>query len=199
MGERHIQGLLLAGGQSTRMGTDKALLDIGGKPLVYRLVRQLVHLTDHVTVSVGRPEREAIYRANLGELADTVSYMSDIYPECGPLSGLHAGLSAIGSGYVFVMACDMPRVSEELLAALKAHMAQGADVIHVKGQPFHALYHAGTAPDIEASLKKGDLRLMGLLNGLRTIVVGPQQPNHMATFINLNTPAEYINYISDNS
>lgn len=199
MGDRNLQALLLAGGQSTRMGTDKALLDIGGKPLVYRLAKQLALLTDHVTLSVGPPEREAIYRANLGELADSVTYVHDIYPACGPLSGLHAGLSAIGSGYVFVMACDMPQVSEELLGVLKANMAQEADVIHVTGQPFHALYHAGTAVAIMTALEKRDLRLMGLLNGLRAIAVDPHELAQITTFINLNTPAEYIKYIADNS
>ncbi|WP_138753793.1 molybdenum cofactor guanylyltransferase [Paenibacillus sinopodophylli] len=199
MKKPHIQGLLLAGGQSSRMGTDKALLDIGGKSLIYRLAKQMAGLTEHVTVSIGHTEREGVYRESLGELADAVSYVSDRYPGCGPLSGLHAGLSAIGEGYVFVMACDMPLLSEELLAELLQKLEHEADVIHVSGQPFHALYHARTASAISLSLAAGDFRLMGLLGKLKSVQVDPRETEFISPFINLNTPEEYNKYIAHNS
>lgn len=198
MENHHIQGLILAGGLSTRMGTDKALLPIAGKPLLYRLVEEVSRLTQHVTVSVGSPEREALYRESLGDLGETVSFAVDLIPECGPLSGLHAGLSAIGDGYVFTMACDMPQLSEELLSALLTHTDSGADVIYAPGQPFHALYHARTAGQIEAALKAGDFRLMGLLNRLRSVEINLQEQGESSYFINLNTPADYNKYIARN-
>ena len=197
MGEHDIHGLILAGGQSTRMGTDKALLPIQGKPLLVRLVDQMLSLTEHVTISVGASGREAVYREILGELGEGVSFVLDRYPGCGPMSGLHAGLSAIAEGYVFVMACDMPRLSEELLHQLMVHTDSGADVIHVSGQPFHALYHARTLPRIEEALEQKDYRLMRLLHGLHAFVVNPRENDGEQLFTNLNTPADYNSYIDE--
>lgn len=194
MKQQTIQGLILAGGQSTRMGTDKALLAINGRPLLYRLVQQLTSLTQQVTISVGSPQREALYRESLGGLAEAVSFVTDRYPGCGPLSGLHAGLSAIADGYAFVIACDMPQLSEALLQQLVTHTDSGADVIHVAGQPFHALYHARAAAQIQASLEAKDYRLMGLLHNLHAIEVTPIESGQTSVFTNLNTPEDYNEY-----
>ncbi|WP_053373720.1 molybdenum cofactor guanylyltransferase [Paenibacillus sp. FJAT-27812] len=195
MGKHRINGLILAGGLSTRMGTDKALLPIEGKPLLYRLVEQLSALTQHVIISVGSSEREALYRESLEERGGTVSFALDHAQGCGPLSGLHAGLSAAAEGYVFVMACDMPELSEELLAQLMAHIDSGADVIHADGQPFHALYHTRTATQIAAALDAQDYRVMRLLSRLHTLVVSPSGNGREIVATNLNTPDDYNKYI----
>jgi molybdopterin-guanine dinucleotide biosynthesis protein A len=195
--KHNIHSLLLAGGLSSRMGTDKALLLIEGKPLLYLLVEQLRALTEHVIISVGSSEREALYRGILGNLGDPVSFALDRYPGCGPLSGLHAGLSTVTEGYVFVMACDMPHLSEELLAQLMGHVESGADVIHASGQPFHALYHARAVPQIEVALDQRDFRVMRLLERLHTVVVNPLANGGKAIFTNLNTPDDYTKYISE--
>lgn len=197
MGKHPIHSLILAGGFSSRMGTDKALLPIDGKPLLYRLVQQLSGLTQHITISVGPSQREALYRESLGDLGEKVSYVTDRFEGCGPLSGLHAGLSSIAEGYVFIMACDMPQLSEELLSQLMVHADSGADVIHVSGQPFHALYHVRTAKEIEASLEARDYRLMKLLQRLRTVEVNLQENGIAPVFTNLNTPDDYNKYIEE--
>jgi molybdopterin-guanine dinucleotide biosynthesis protein A len=194
MTKHNIHGLILAGGLSTRMGVDKALLIIEGKTLLYRLVEQLTGLVQHVVVSVGSLQREALYRESLEELGEKVSFALDRYPECGPLSGLHAGLSMIAEGYVFVMACDMPQLSEALFSELLAYMDKGVDVIHTPNQPFHALYHARMVSQIEEALEAQDFRLMGLLRRLQTLEVTPQEQRGASIFTNLNTPADYNKY-----
>ncbi|WP_169084428.1 molybdenum cofactor guanylyltransferase [Paenibacillus sp. PL91] len=194
MGKHPIHSLLLAGGLSSRMGTDKALLLIEGKPLLCLLVEQLRALTEHVILSVGSSEREAIYRGILGDMGESVSFALDRYPGCGPLSGLHAGLSAVTEGYVFVMACDMPQLSEELLTQLMGHLESGADVIHASGQPFHALYHTRAVPQIAMALDEQDFRVMRLLGRLQTVVVSPLAIGGKAIFTNLNTPDDYSKY-----
>jgi molybdopterin-guanine dinucleotide biosynthesis protein A len=197
MGKYPIGSLILAGGHSSRMGTDKALLPIGGKPLLYRLVQQLSKLTQEVTVSVGTSQREAIYRVCLGGLGEKVGYAVDRYPESGPLSGLHAGLSSQLEGYLFVMACDMPNVSEELLEKLMSHKNSGANVIHVSGQPFHALYHTRALRSIEAALQQGDYRLLGLLRSMDSFEVALPENCPSSLFANLNTPADYEAYSAE--
>ncbi|WP_141506563.1 molybdenum cofactor guanylyltransferase [Paenibacillus luteus] len=197
MGKYPIGSLILAGGHSSRMGTDKALLPIDGKPLLYRLVQQLSNLTQKVTVSVGTTQREAIYRQCLGDLGEKVGYAVDRYPERGPLSGLHAGLSSQPEGYLFVMACDMPNVSEELFEKLMSYNNSRVDVIHVMGQPFHALYHTRALRPIEAALQEGDYRLLGLLRRMASIEVALPENICSNLFTNLNTPADYEAYSSE--
>lgn len=190
-----VKGLILAGGKSSRMGTDKALLTIEGKPLVYRLASWLLERLPTVTVSVGPPEREAVYREAMGELAGQATFVADGYPDCGPLAGLHAGLAAAPPGYVFVIACDMPAMSPALYDRLAAHTGSGADVIHCAGQPFHAFYHTRVAEAVRVALESEDYRVMGLLGRLGTVTVEPEEEaERSSAFTNLNTPDDYKSY-----
>ncbi|KRE48543.1 molybdenum cofactor guanylyltransferase [Paenibacillus sp. Soil522] len=197
MKQQAIHGLILAGGQSTRMGTDKALLPINGRPLLYRLASQVAAFTQTVTIAIGAPQRESLYREALSDLAAQVSFVTDQFPGCGPLSGLHAGLSAIADGYVFIIACDMPQLSAPLLQQLLSRIDSGADVIHAAGQPFHAIYHTRTAAQIQAALEAQDYRLMGLLNRLQTIEIAMKEGSQSTAFTNLNTPEDYNKYTAE--
>ena len=179
------------------MGTDKALLPINGRPLLYRLASQVLAFTQTVTIAIGAPQRESLYREALSDLAAQVSFVTDQFPGCGPLSGLHAGLSAIADGYVFIIACDMPQLSAPLLQQLLSRIDSGADVIHAAGQPFHAIYHTRTAAKIQAALEAQDYRLMSLLNSLHTIVIATQEGDQSTAFTNLNTPEDYNKYTAE--
>lgn len=190
-----IQGLILAGGQSSRMGTDKALLDIAGQPLLKHIIARMKLLgISMVTVAVADAAREARYREALGECGDleSVRYAHDRFVGCGPVSGLHAGLSSMQEeGYVFVLACDMPSVSETLYTRLAAESAVSeAEVIRTPEQPFHALYHTKAAPKLLQQLEQGELRMMRMLGQLHTALIEPSAPEEEA-FRNLNTREDY--------
>jgi molybdopterin-guanine dinucleotide biosynthesis protein A len=199
--ELPMHGIILAGGQSTRMGTDKALLDIGGKPLLGLLIERMLSLgLNSITVSVSGKEREMKYRDSLGEsLAGQIRFVQDEYPDCGPLAGLHAGLSGLPAGYAFVMACDMPVVSEPLLRRMLERAAMTGknkpDVIRTGDQPFHALYHTRAMRLLGERLKRGDLRVMAMLNELESVILEPSAEEE-AAFINLNTPEMYDEFVS---
>lgn len=175
------------------------MLPIDGKPLLVHLARRLLELTESVTVAAGTLDRAAAYREPLADIEREVSggrlrFVADAYPGDGPLAGLHAGLSALPEGYVFVIACDMPAVSEPLLARLIEEAGRsGADVIHVLDQPFHALYHARVASTLQEALESGSFRVMQLLRGLRTATVPDDESLEGLT--NLNTPDDYRDYI----
>lgn len=201
MGDRNHQplhGLILAGGQSSRMGTDKALLQVQGQSMLYRLAGQLLAENMTVTIAAGSPERESAYRGSLGDLAAAVGFAYDAYPGCGPLSGLHAGLSAIRSGWVFVVACDMPSISVPLLERMRSNLVPNVDidVIHAPRQPMHALYKASAHAVIEQALQRGDYRFMRLLAQLQTLEVTPTIEEASNAFANLNTPEAYAQYVS---
>lgn len=199
---RPFHGLILSGGLSSRMGRDKAQLPLDGEFLLERLARRLLGLTRSVTVAAGTRERAELYREQLGGLPGSLAFVIDEYPGAGPLAGLHAGLSALPEGYVFVMACDMPQVSEVLLARLAAECCNGResgpewDVIHVEGQPFHALYHTKAAYSIREAMKNRDFRVMSLLRKLQTCAIKGDHLEAEEALINLNTPEDYLSYLS---
>jgi molybdopterin-guanine dinucleotide biosynthesis protein A len=199
-----MQGLILAGGKSSRMGQDKALLPVNGVPLLRSIVEQMGRVCAKVGIASGDESRAGLYREALSGLRRVpVQYIYDRYPDCGPLAGLHAGLTELREGYLFVMACDMPYLSESLLKrmALRAedHTSDSggnvADVIHVPEQPFHALYHARAAEIVKQQLEKGEYRLMRLLDALHSEPVETESEEELQAFHNLNTPGAYENFI----
>ncbi|GGD93024.1 molybdenum cofactor guanylyltransferase [Paenibacillus nasutitermitis] len=236
------QGIILAGGRSLRMGTDKAMLDLGGQPLLLRIIGQMRAAGIHsLILAVRDGEQEKRYLSALRErlqvgnirivsgaglqaapsftdpalLAEDIagrdwpesvsgpeelgiSFTQDSYPECGPLAGLHAALSAAPEeGYAFVMACDMPVLSIPLLLrmAAAAQANQPVDAILTAGQPFHALYHTDAARVIQQQLERGDFRVMHMLERLRSVTVSLTE-EEAAAYVNLNTPEIYRQFLS---
>ena len=125
MPDNVLSVLILAGGDSSRLGTDKAWLPAGGGPLVERLARRVLPLAGEILFSANQPERYRVLAASLPIPAQVVS---DVYPGAGPLAGLHAGLRAAGHDLVLVLATDMPLVNLTLLAYLVG-LAEGVEVV----------------------------------------------------------------------
>ena len=94
---KDVSGIILAGGASARLGQDKALVQVAGRPLVERVVEALRALADEIVLVTPSPERLAW----LGLPA-----VDDVYPGIGTLGGLHAGLNAIANPYGLVVGCD---------------------------------------------------------------------------------------------
>ncbi|MBM7566587.1 molybdenum cofactor guanylyltransferase [Paenibacillus sacheonensis] len=194
-----ITGIILAGGRSARMGSNKALLPVDGKPLLRHLAERMLALgVRRIIVACGTEERGREYRTLLQGLHGTVGLTADRFPDCGPLAGLHAALSAMPEpGYGFAMACDMPVISETLFARMGRAAEESASrpqLVRTALQPFHALYHTSAAEELERRLERGDLRVMPLLNALLTVELEPAAGEEEA-FINLNTPELYERYV----
>jgi molybdopterin-guanine dinucleotide biosynthesis protein A len=194
-----ITGIILAGGQSTRMGSNKALLPVDGKPLLRHLAERMLALgMRRIIVACGTEDRGREYRALLQGLAGDVGLAADRFPDCGPLAGLHAALSAMPEdGYGFAMACDMPVISETLFERMRRAAEEAArcpQLIRTALQPFHALYHTSAVGELERRLERGDLRVMPLLGALLTIEMAPTADEEEA-FVNLNTRELYERYV----
>ncbi|REE91393.1 molybdenum cofactor guanylyltransferase [Paenibacillus taihuensis] len=197
-----VHGIILAGGQSRRMGTDKALLPVGEKVLL-RIIAdgmRLAGIGGTIIVAAGDGEREETYQQALIGVRGPIEFVRDTYVDSGPLAGLHASLSEIpGQAYAFVMACDMPVLSESLLGRMLASASFSddcPDVIRTTlNQPFHALYHTGVVNRLQQLLEQRDLRVMSFLNGLSARSLSPT-PEEASAFINLNTPELYAQYIA---
>ncbi|XEC95273.1 molybdenum cofactor guanylyltransferase [Paenibacillus tarimensis] len=195
-------GIIIAGGRSVRMGSDKALLPVGGRPLLAGVTEQVAALCGKVLIVANGEQRLEQYRAVIGEYApgmkSVVRIVADRYPGSGPLAGLEAGMSELPQqGYAFVLACDMPHISTTLLQRMAERADGAADVVHAAGQPFHALYHTRTAETARRMLEEGDFRFMRLFERLRVTEVSPVSEEEAGAFVNLNTPQAYQRYVDN--
>ncbi len=181
-----------AGGQSRRMGQDKALMPFLGRPLIARVLDRLRPIADELLVTTNRPDAYRFLSVRL---------VSDLRPGRGALGGLYTALHAARHPLVAVVACDMPFVSAALIEHARDLLVQGdADlVIPASGErlePLHAVYRRETClPAVEAALDAGEWRMISWFPRVRVRVLSPAVVRkHDATglaFWNLNTPQEF--------
>ncbi len=181
---------ILAGGRSSRMGSDKALLPFHGRTLVEHVAAQAHSVTANVTL-VGKRERYI----NFGYVV-----IEDSMAECGPLAGVHAALASTACDWNLILACDMPEVTAEFLGELLAHAESGcADVVipvtpEGAPEPLCAAYHRRCAEVIGNALKNGVRKVTDGLAGLK---VDHWSVPDSHFFRNLNTPQDYATYSHD--
>lgn len=183
-----LAGVVLAGGKSQRMGTDKAVLRFGEATLLERVVERVRACCDPVFVVASRP---GCY-SHLGLTA-----LVDRWAGLGPLAGLDAGLRACPGGYAAVVACDLPFVRPKFLQGL-ARQAQGADaVVPVtdRPHPLCAVYHRRVADVAEVLLRAGGGSLRDLLARLQVRYVPEEALRRwdpdLDSLLNVNTPEDY--------
>jgi molybdenum cofactor guanylyltransferase len=193
--------LILAGGSSSRMGRDKAWLDLDGMPLVERVARRLLPIAGEVIFSANDagPFREVI-----AGLPVPAAVVADVYVAAGPLAGLHAGLAAARYEAVVAVATDMPFVDHRVIERMMALCGEADAVVPrilVEGsgepqpEPLHAIYRRSCLPAIEAALSKGRRRMTSFLGDVSACYVDEEalrivDPG-LASFRNVNTPEEW--------
>jgi molybdopterin-guanine dinucleotide biosynthesis protein A len=177
-----------AGGQSRRMGRDKGLVLLNGKPLVRHLLDRVADLGDEILITTNRPEDYAFLGMRLAP---------DESPGAGALSGLRTALKAAHGDKVLVLACDMPFVSRPLLMYLIG-LAPQADVVIPRPageyEPMHAVYDRGCLSEIEVSLEAGDMRMISFFSRVNVLPVEDDILERLdpgrRSFFNVNTPAD---------
>ena len=186
---RGVTGAILAGGKSLRMGSDKALLPHHGGRLIEAIHRRMAELFEEVIVVTGAPGRYDFLPCRR---------VPDRFEGMGALGGIHSALVHSGTDLVFVVACDMPTWSGELVRHL-CGLAEGADAVVPEGEkglePLHAVYRKSALPAIEKSLRNGERRVITLFDRVRIRRVAAEEvsrvdPSHDA-FRNINTPEDY--------
>jgi molybdopterin-guanine dinucleotide biosynthesis protein A len=186
-----ISLVIQAGGESRRMGADKALLPFLGQPLILRPLNHLAGLADEVLVTSNHAES---YRF-LG-----LTPISDLLPGYGALGGLYTALSVARYPFVALVACDMPFASLEIFALeLVLLQETGVDAVvprYTGGtEPFHAVYRRESClPFVRSSLQAGKRRVDSWFSEvniryLEAEEMLPYDPEGLA-FLNINTPEE---------
>ena len=186
-------GVILAGGRSSRMagrmGAPKALLEVGGIPIVLREVQALREVFDEVLIVAKDP---APYEGlGLKAIPDADRFRG----VAGPLTGLYTALREIEHGYAFVAACDMPFIEPGLVRWLTG-LARGDNLVipEVDGliEPLFALYPRSSLPAFEAALERGVKRLRDVFGELEVSYAdGGGMRVHdpeLLSLINVNTP-----------
>ncbi|HUZ01064.1 MAG TPA: molybdenum cofactor guanylyltransferase [Thermomicrobiaceae bacterium] len=188
---------VLAGGQSRRMGRDKALLSLRGRALLDHVLERVSGLGDDLfVVATDRPDY-----ARLG-----VRVVPDLLAGRGALGGIHTAISTARHPYCLVVACDMPFLSPELLTYMAA-LPRDFDVLvptldasrsnQGGSQTFetlHAIYGSTCLPAIERRLARGDLKVVDLLRDVRCRTIPEstirRHDPELLSFVNANTPTD---------
>lgn len=185
-----VTAVILAGGESRRMGTNKALLKVGDSALIESVYRTLAAIFHEVILVTNTPEEYGFIPCRK---------VADIYPGAGSIAGLHAGLAASSTERVFVTACDMPYLNPDLIKLL-CNISLNADaVVPVNSdglrEPLHAVYATSVLNEIQKSIERDDKSILNLLDRIHTTLVTPEVfqsiPGAEKSFCNVNTPEEY--------
>ena len=189
MGE--IEGFILAGGASSRMGEDKALLRLGGELFVGRVARALRAVAGRVRAVSSRHEGAAL----------GFEVVPDVYEGRGALGGIHAALAACGAPWAAVVSCDLPFVTGDLLSRLASFRSGEMDAVAPvqpdgRRQPLCALYAREPCLRMtEDLIRAGELRPRALLGRVRTRWVDFGELEDLKGsenfFRNVNTPEDY--------
>jgi molybdopterin-guanine dinucleotide biosynthesis protein A len=184
--------VIQAGGQSSRMGEDKALKPFLGRPLIQRVVDRFRPIADEIIVTTNRPEDYDFLNLRL---------FSDIKPDRGALGGLYTAIASAAHPYVAVIACDMPFASAKLIEAMSRLIVQKeTDVVIPKSddyyEPLHAVYRRETClPAIEAAIGADQWKVIAWFPEVKVYALVSEEvklldPDGLA-FWNVNTLEEF--------
>jgi molybdenum cofactor guanylyltransferase len=177
---------ILAGGASSRMGRDKSLLLVDGKPLVQRVRDQLSRRFDDILISTNEAEKYAFLDART---------VPDLVPGHGPLMGIRSAVDAARYDRVFVTACDIPVIDGDTVERMLA-LAEDCDCVVPRSrlglEPLFAVYRKSTIPAMCDVLDSGERRIRAVFPRVRThgFDLGPSR-----WYRNLNTNEDVVAFL----
>ncbi|MBC7876294.1 MAG: molybdenum cofactor guanylyltransferase [Anaerolineales bacterium] len=184
--------VIQAGGQSSRMGEDKALKPFLGRPLIQRVIDRLTPIADELIVTTNRPAEYTFLNVRL---------VSDLKPGRGALGGLYTAIASATHPLVAVVACDMPFASWLFFEGARRLMVEEeADVMISKTgagyEPLHALYRRETClPAIESAIDADQWKVVSWFPHVKVRILTTEELKHFdpsgLAFSNINTPEEF--------
>lgn len=185
----NVSAIILTGGKSSRMGTNKALLPLGEENTITRIADVAKACCEQIILVTNEPEKYDFL---------ALPCVKDIYKEKGPLGGLHSGLSAINTQKALVFPCDLPLISLEYIQPLLAADEKYDIVIYEAEGRIHPLlgrYHKNVLPRMITCLKEHRLKIQEFFQPLQVKILkaesyGFSVPPEIC-FMNMNTEADY--------
>lgn len=150
--KHRASAVILTGGESSRMGFDKAAIKLNGRTLTQNAHEELYRYFDQVVISI-----QAERQINFFVESSTAVFVEDELPGRGPLGGIYSVMNSVKSELYFAVACDMPFVSGPLAAAMIAAAGDDYDIVIPRTgvrhlHPLHAVYRRTCLPLIHAQL-----------------------------------------------
>lgn len=183
-----MTGVVLAGGESKRMGQNKAFIPVGGRPIIERVIGALSVTCDPVIIVTNCPTSYV----HLG-----VEMVSDLFPGHGALGGIHAGLFFSPTPRAFFVACDMPLVNPSVVQLLMEKSPKWEVVVPRIGEflePLHAVYSKASLRKMEEFLESGGRKILDLYPKLKVLEVNEEEIRRLdprlLSFMNVNTPED---------
>jgi molybdopterin-guanine dinucleotide biosynthesis protein A len=183
-----VTAFILAGGKSSRMGSDKSFVQLGGETLLAKALKLARVVTEEVRI-VG----------DAGKFTAFGRVVEDVYRNQGPMGGIHAALSGSSTDLNLILAVDLPFVEANFLQYLLSRARESGAMVTLPRaaqhlQPLCAIYQRAFAAVAEESLRNGKNKIDSLFGMVRTCVIEEEELTRggfsAAIFRNLNTPDE---------
>ncbi|WP_303317932.1 molybdenum cofactor guanylyltransferase [Flavivirga abyssicola] len=180
---KDITGIILAGGKSSRMGTDKGFLVLNERPFIQYSIDALKPLVSEIIIVSDHPDYDALgYKR-----------VTDTLKDAGPVSGICSGLEASKTDYNLVLSCDIPLIKTEILEKLTTNAEHDTDIIQIesngKTMPLIALYKKQCSRIFSNLLKKDERRLRIAVSQCRVKNISLDYTDYKTT-MNVNTKEE---------
>lgn len=183
--------VIQAGGQSSRMGQDKGLVELCGKPMIQNIIDRLLPFADEMIITTNQPGKYKQFGLRIFE---------DVYKDYGALAGLHTALSSAGNEMVFVIACDLPFVNTSLFRFMKnLFEVKAVDIViprtNMGYEPFHAFYKRHNClPLVSDAIESGKRRLISWFDHAMVYPIYEDKLRefdpYLDSFVNINTPED---------
>ena len=187
-----MEAVILCGGQSSRMGRNKAFLLVEGRPLIERQIEALRPLFDRILLATPSP---AEYE-HLG-----LDVAAEAWPGRGSMVGIYSGLRAVTGDAAFFVACDMPFLNTPLVRFMVA-LSPGNDVVVPRSprglEPAHAIFSKRCLGPMEAQMAQGDFKIIHFFPQVVVREVTEAEVRRCDSsglaLVNINTPGEYARF-----
>lgn len=186
--DQGITSVVMAGGKSSRMGTDKSFVPLLGKPLIEHVLERLGGIGQEEIIITNRPEDYEYLNRPM---------FQDIIPNRGPLGGLHTALVHANYPHILVTACDMPWLNRSLLeymVSLRHHAQAIVPRWQRYPEPLHAVYSKSCLTPIEQKLSAGSLKMISFYQEIEVLYLEQDDIARFdpqgRSFSNINTPED---------
>ena len=181
--QKDITGIILAGGKSTRMGSDKGFLKFNGKSFIEYSIAALKPLVSQIIIVSNNADYDIF----------NVKRVEDVIKEAGPLAGIYTGLKTSKTEFNLVLSCDVPLITKEILEMLIEAQDRQSDIIQIvsqgKSMPLIALYKKCCETQFYQLLKNDERRLHVAVNQCKVKNITLSSQTELFTK-NINTPED---------
>jgi molybdenum cofactor guanylyltransferase len=183
-----INACILAGGQSKRMGKDKGLVELDGKPMIVHVINAIQSLVGQINISTNNNYEYSRFGYPI---------LEDVFPLAGPISGLYSCLYHSKNDYVLIVACDMPYINEGLIEYLISESDDSSDIIvpsHLGFiEPLCAIYNKRILSLVKQRILSHNRRMLDLLSQCKTKIINIESTHeyyHKYLFKNINSSSD---------